>query len=464
MKNMTLGTITAICNGSFYGDPMQKDKTIEGVVIDSRQVREGYLFIAIPGERVDGHDFISEVFDSGAMAVISEKRLDNVNDPYIVVESSTTAMAKLASFYRSQLNIPIVGITGSVGKTSTKEMIASVLKENFQVHKTSGNFNNEIGLPLTIFGIREEHEVAVLEMGISNFGEMTRLSEIASPNIVVITNIGYSHLEFLHDRDGVLKAKSEIFAHMDPDGTVILNGDDDKLRQIKETPSRETVFYGLKEGNAFVSDIENKGMGGMSMTMHLFDETAKIQIPIPGKHNIYNALAAACVGNALGMSMDAIAHGISLVRTLTGRNNILKLQAMTVMDDCYNANPVSMKAAIDVLAYSEGRTIAILGDMAELGDNSMEHHYEIGCYLEESKIDLLLCTGNYALEYVRGMEESLLMDRKENEKKCSHFQTKEHLIRALHSIILPGDCILVKASHSMGFEDIVSFLKAMEIN
>ena len=229
MKNMTLEHIAQACGGTYIGEECDRKKEIQGAVIDSRLVEEGYLFIPIRGARVDGHDFIPAVFEKGALAVLSERRLEHPAGPYILVDSTEEAMKQIAAFYRRSLDIKVVGITGSVGKTSTKEMIASVLSEKYRVLKTEGNLNNEIGLPLTIFKIREEHQVAVLEMGISEFGEMHRLAEMAQPDICVITNIGLCHLENLITRDGILKAKTESFEHLAPDGIAVLNGDDDKL-------------------------------------------------------------------------------------------------------------------------------------------------------------------------------------------------------------------------------------------
>ena len=234
MKNMTLEHIAQACGGTYIGEECDRKKEIQGAVIDSRLVEEGYLFIPIRGARVDGHDFIPAVFEKGALAVLSERRLEHPAGPYILVDSTEEAMKQIAAFYRRSLDIKVVGITGSVGKTSTKEMIASVLSEKYRVLKTEGNLNNEIGLPLTIFKIREEHQVAVLEMGISEFGEMHRLAEMAQPDICVITNIGLCHLENLITRDGILKAKTESFEHLAPDGIAVLNGDDDKLCDKKD--------------------------------------------------------------------------------------------------------------------------------------------------------------------------------------------------------------------------------------
>ena len=249
MKNLTFANIAKACEGRYIGDETLLDTTITGAAIDSRQVKEGYLFIPIKGERVDGHKFIPTVFEQGAAIVLSEHELTDPAGPYVIVESTTDAMKKLAAFYRKSLDIKVVGITGSVGKTSTKEMISSVLEQKYSVHKTAGNFNNEIGLPLTIFGIRENHQVAVLEMGISDFGEMHRLSTMSCPDVMVITNIGYCHLEFLGNRDGVLKAKTECFEHMMPDAVAVLNADDDKLATVQTVNGKPAIYYGKESAS-----------------------------------------------------------------------------------------------------------------------------------------------------------------------------------------------------------------------
>lgn len=241
MKNMTLEHIAAVCGGTYIGNEADKTREIQGAVIDSRLVEKDYLFIPVRGEKVDGHSFIPAVFEKGALAVFSEEKLEDPAGPCILVENTLDAMKKIAADYRRGLDIKVVGITGSVGKTSTKEMIASVLAQKYNVLKTEGNLNNEIGLPLTIFKIREEHQVAVLEMGISEFGEMDRLSTMANPDICVITNIGLCHLENLITRDGILKAKTESFAHLTPDGIAVLNGDDDKLCDKKVVNGKRSM-------------------------------------------------------------------------------------------------------------------------------------------------------------------------------------------------------------------------------
>ena len=461
MKNMTLENIEKACGGRYIGTEAEKKTEVLGVVIDSRQVESGYLFVAIPGEKVDGHKFIPDVFAKGAAAVLSEQQLEDPAGPYILVESTTKALRDLAEYYRKSLDIKVVGITGSVGKTSTKEMIASVLSEKYRVLKTEGNYNNEIGLPLTIFKIRAEHEVAVLEMGISEFGEMHRLATMANPDICVITNIGLCHLENLKTRDGILKAKTESFAHLKKDGIAILNGDDDKLSTIRQVGDQEPVFYGMEEKmeyredakkSVYATGVEHLGLYGMQARIHTPEGERDVRIPIPGEHNVYNALAATAVGLSLGLSLDQISSGILKAKTIGGRTNLLNTGSMTVIDDCYNANPVSMKASIDVLATAEGRKIAVLGDMGELGENEKKLHYEVGEYLAKKEIDVLFCAGELSEEIAKAAQKE--------SKTCEvyYFKTREALLEQLLPFLKKGDTVLVKASHFMEYPKIVKAL------
>lgn len=461
MKNMTLENIEKACGGRYIGTEAEKKTEVLGVVIDSRQVESGYLFVAIPGEKVDGHKFIPDVFAKGAAAVLSEQQLEDPAGPYILVESTTKALRNLAEYYRKSLDIKVVGITGSVGKTSTKEMIASVLSEKYRVLKTEGNYNNEIGLPLTIFKIRAEHEVAVLEMGISEFGEMHRLATMANPDICVITNIGLCHLENLKTRDGILKAKTESFAHLKKDGIAILNGDDDKLSTIRQVGDKEPVFYGMEEKmeyredakkSVYATGVENLGLYGMQARIHTPEGERDVCIPIPGEHNVYNALAATAVGLSLGLSLDQISSGILKAKTIGGRTNLLNTGSMTVIDDCYNANPVSMKASIDVLATAEGRKIAVLGDMGELGENEKKLHYEVGEYLAKKEIDVLFCAGELSEEIAKAAQKE--------SKTCEvyYFKTRDALLEQLLPFLKKGDTVLVKASHFMEYPKIVKAL------
>ena len=331
MKHMSLQEITAACHGQYFGGEAVSHIEVAGVAIDSRKIEKDWLFIPIKGARVDGHSFIPQVMEKGALCTLSEVVLENVSHPYILVDSCEQALKDIAEHYRKALDIKVVGITGSVGKTSTKEMIASVLEQKYHVLKTAGNFNNEIGLPLTIFNIRDEHEIAVLEMGINHFGEMHRLAKMARPDICVITNIGLCHLENLIDRDGILKAKTEMFDFMQPDAKIILNGDDDKLITVTDVKGQTPMFFGLStELDAFADNIHTHSLKGVSCTLHLGDNCIDTMIPIPGNHMVYNALAGALVGRELGLTAEEIKKGIESLTPVSGRNNmILFLSSMT---------------------------------------------------------------------------------------------------------------------------------------
>ena len=365
------------------------------------------------------------------------------------------ALKQAAAFYRQQLDIRVVGITGSVGKTSTKEFIAAVLAEKYKVHKTAGNYNNEVGLPLTIFGIQDDDQIAVLEMGINTFGEMHRLSEVARPDICVMTNIGQCHLENLIDRDGILRAKSEIFDFMNPEGTVIVNGDDDKLATIHDVYGKAPITFGMNKDNAIWADhIENRGLLGSRADIHMGDVLVHANIPLPGEHMIYNAMAAAAVGVQFDMTKEEITAGISHVEAVAGRSHLIEAGDKVVIDDCYNANPVSMKAAIDLLATAPGRKVAILGDMFELGENERAMHREVGQYAAEKGIDLILCVGGLSSEMYEGAAEK--------GGEARHFEIREALEAVLQDLLQPGDTVLVKASHSMAFENIVQNIQENE--
>jgi UDP-N-acetylmuramoyl-tripeptide--D-alanyl-D-alanine ligase len=457
MPNMTLKNIAGACEGTYIGAKELEDKVICGAVIDSRLVEEDYLFIPIKGERVDGHKFIPQVFEKGACCVLSEVELENPAGPYIRVESSEVALKKIAAFYRQSLPIKVVGITGSVGKTSTKEMIASVVSQKYNVHKTAGNFNNEIGLPLTVFGIRAEHEVAILEMGISDFNEMHRLATVANPDICVITNIGLCHLENLGTRDGILQAKTECFEHMKEGGLAILNGDDDKLSTKTKVNGRDTVFYGIGTGNGiYATDVANLGFEGMSAVIHTPQGEFEAYITIPGEHNVYNALAATAVGLELGLTLEEIQKGIAEAKTIAGRTNVIRANGYNVIDDCYNANPVSMEAALDVLSHAKGRTIAVLGDMGELGENKKALHFGVGKCVAEKKIHTLFCAGSLAAEYKAGVEASA--DDVKDICQVFYFENRDDMIESILSYVKEGDNILIKASHFMDFPKVVEAL------
>lgn len=469
--NLNIEQIAKACGGKLVLQGAKADaaRKVSSVVLDSRLVAEDSVFVATVGERVDGHRFIPDVFAKGACLVICEKTPTQVEaehgvsgdawGSYIVVENSFQALKDIAEFYRSTLSIPIVGITGSVGKTSTKEFISTVLSEKYNVLKTEGNFNNEVGVPLTLLRIREEHEAAVVEMGISDFGEMHRLSKMVRPNVCVITNIGQCHLENLGTRDGILKAKSEIFDFMQKDGVICLNGDDDKLSTVLEVQGKNPHFFGLGENpkeEVYASHIVNKRLWGSEATLHMKDEEVlSIHVPLPGRHMVSNAAAAACVGRVLGLNKEQIVQGIGKVSTISGRNNLLRLSHYTLIDDCYNANPVSMKAAIDLLQMADTEKTAILGDMFELGENSDSLHAGVGSYAAEAGIERIFCVG----ENARHMYEAAVAKAGEGQS-VTYFATRQELEEQLRDnleqMIPYGNTILLKASHGMHFEELLA--------
>ena len=465
MRNMTIQAVADAVEGKLENTG-KSDLTKEAtsVVIDSRLIEEGGIFVATRGERVDGHSFIDNVFDEGALAVICEKMPSKPKGPCIVVEDSFIAIKKLAAYYRNQLSVKIVGIVGSVGKTSTKEIVASVLSAHYEVLRTEGNFNNEVGVPLTIFKIRDAHEVAVVEMGISDFGEMDRLGAIVRPDIVLFTNIGPCHLEFLHDLDGVLAAKSEIISHMPPEGVLVLNGQDEKLTTIDEAKAggRRIIRYGKesKRDDVYASSIENLGLEGSKFTANFPDGSHyEMTVPLPGYHMVDNAIAAAAVGFLMGENLEEIRRGMSGVEQLTGRGHIIHNEKYVIVDDCYNANPRSMCAAIDTLGYALGRKVAILGDMFELGEESDKLHGDVGDYAAGAGVDSLIFVGSSAkFMYERA--------RVHEQVEIRYYPNRELLLAAISDetkqILRPGDTILVKASHGMGFSEVVDFLNRTE--
>ena len=445
MKPITLHEVASACGGTLHGDP---DITITSIVTDSRKATEGSLFAAIKGERVDGHRFIPMTVEQGAVCALCEDA-PAIDIPYIQVASTPVALKGIAEYYRSLFSIPFIGITGSVGKTSTKELIASVLSQKYNVHKTAGNFNNELGVPLTLFGLAEYHEAAVIEMGISGFTEMTRLSKMVRPDISVITNIGFCHLENLGDRDGVLKAKTEMFTYLRDDGRIILCHDDDKLAMVTDYKGIKPIFYGTDPADEYYADgIEELLLDGVRCTLHHGDSVIEVTIPAMGRHNVLNALCAMAVGKELGLSDEQIKRGIESFKNVGSRNNIIHTRGMTIIDDCYNANPTSTKAGLNTLSNFTGRTVAILGDMKELGTDELALHKEVGAYAKEKGIDLLIAVGELSKATAEGFG-----------KGAVHFDTVDGCIEKVKGLLKEGDAVLIKASHSMHFEKITESLK-----
>lgn len=458
MKNLTLLHLAEACGGIYHGDETCQNKCVTAITTDSRKITEGCLFVAIPGASFDGHDFIGQAMEKGALAVVSEKDLGDVDFPYIQVEKSLDAVRDFGEYYLKQLQIPVVGIAGSVGKTSTKEMIYAVLSKKYNTLKTEGNYNNELGVPLTIFRLREE-ELAILEMGIDDFGQMHNMSKIARPNTCVMTNIGYCHLENLIDRDGILRAKSEIFDYMQPDGQIVVNGDDDKLITLEEVKGIRPIRFGLSDRNdVWADEIITHGLKGITCRIHTEKGSFEATIPASGQHMVYNALAGCAVGLIYGLSLEEICEGIASYETVNGRFNIIETETCTVVDDCYNANPVSMKASLQALQAAEGRKVAVLGDMGELGADEKELHAGVGTYAAGLDLQLICCVGP--------LMESLAFAVKEANPSMEihHFAEKADLISKLPELLKKDDTVLIKASHFMEFNELVKVITDMKLN
>ncbi len=442
MRHLTPAVLRDVTGGEAKGELPSEE--ITDITTDSRAVMPGGLFAAIPGSKVDGHDYIPMAAEKGASCALCQ-RFAEADIPQIMVDDTQTALRRIAAFYRCQFDIPFVGVTGSVGKTTAKEMIASVLSRRFNTLRTEENFNNELGVPLTLFRLREEHEAAVVEMGISGFGEMTRLAEMVHPDIAVFTLIGDAHLEFLGDRPGVLRAKGEIVSGMRQDGVVIANGDDELLRAYDF--GRRTVLFGVSEGcDVRAEDIENDGISGMKCVVAAGERRIPLRIPAYGQHMVYAALMGAAVGLELGLTDEEIAMGVASYETVGSRGRVIEAGGVTVVDDCYNANPTSTAAALESLAALPGRHVAILGDMLELGERGAALHEEIGRAAAARGVVVLAC-GPLSKHIAAGAGEG-----------ARWFTDADELISALPEAILPGDAVLVKASHAMGFDRVVEAL------
>ena len=433
---ITLKQAAAWCGGRVL--PEYEDVRFSGARADSRQLVPGQLFVALQGAR-DGHDFIPCAMERGAAAALGERQLPGV--PMIVAEDSLAALGKIARGWRETLSTKVVGVTGSVGKTTTKEMIAAVLETGFVTGKTQKNFNNNIGLPMTVLDLGPATEAAVIEMGMNHFGEISYLTQIARPQLAVITNIGTMHIENLGSREGICRAKLEILEGMPADGAVILNGDEPLLRRAKT--GRPTVFFGfgpdcdLRAVELAQDEAETRfvaeGLG----------ERFALRLPVEGRHNVYNALAAAAVGLTLGLTPAQIARGLRDFRNTGERQNIYEKNGCTVISDCYNAGPESMAAALSILERRPGRRIAVLGDMLELGEHGPAAHERVGRLAAESA-ELVWTYGPLSALTAAAAGE-----------KGRHFDTHAALIEALRAELRPGDVLLFKGSHGMHMEKVL---------
>lgn len=451
MQTMTIDDILKATGGKFLSGAA--DKEIKDITTDSRKAAEGVLFIPLIGEKFDGHEFIKAAFDLGAAAVLTEKETELfIGKTIIRVDDTLKALGDIARYYKINHNVPTVAVTGSVGKTTTKDMLASVLARKYNTLKTQKNFNNEIGLPWTIFGLEKEHEAAVLEMGMNHFGEIEYLASIGRPDVAVITNIGQSHIENLGSREGIFKAKMEITKLFTKDNTLIVNGDDDFLSNTKGMDEYKVVYYGITnpENDVYAKDIENNGLEGIRFTAVADGREYNIEVNIPGEHNVYNALAAICVGREFDVPMDKIIEGIRSFKLTEMRLAVEKYEGITIINDCYNASPDSIRAALKVLSTAESeRKIAILGDVLEMGDFAQQAHYELGRAVVESGADMLITAGENMKHLAQGAKDSGM-------ENVVTFDKTLEVCNFVKEEIKSGDAVLIKASHGMHFEEVYS--------
>lgn len=417
------------------------------VCTDTRKIEQGCLFIAIKGENFDGHEFAAKAIELGAQAVICEKDCGlGVNQ--IVVESTRQALLDLAGYYRSLFNIPVIGITGSVGKTTTKEMVHSVMSVKYNTLKNEGNLNNEIGVPLTLFRLDESHEAAVIEMGMSGFEEIARMTAAVRPDVAIISNIGVSHIEKLGSREGILKAKLEILQGMENGAPVILNGDDDMLSTVS-LADHPITRYGIENKDfAFVAENINVGETQLAFDAVCSDGKIGVELPFPGKHNVYNALAATAAGSFFGISAQDALEALKKYVPAGMRQKIVKKCGITFIEDCYNASPDSQAAALAVLGgMNAKRKIAVIGDMLELGSYSAQAHALVGEKAVENKIDVLFTYGERSVETAKAAQGGVNL--------VKSFSDKQQLSAELISMLEQGDAILFKASRGMKLEDVI---------
>lgn len=443
-------TLNEIANA--LGASVQSDKTINRISLDSRNIDENTLFFAIKGERFDAHDFAKQVAENGAAALVCHKKVD-VSCPVIYVDDTKNALLKLSSYYRSKFkDLILIGLTGSVGKTTTKEMTACVMEQKYKTLKTEGNFNNEIGMPKTLFRIEKDTECAVIEMGMSEFGEISALSNAALPNCAIISNIGVSHIENLGSRDGIFKAKLEMLEGLKKGSPLVLNGDDDKLSTVKNSDFK-VLFFGINNPKCDVRavDIKEEELH-TGFTVLCKECTQKITLPTVGIHNVYNALAAITVGLCFGVTLEQAANGLKDYVPSGMRQRIKKVGNITFIEDCYNASPDSQKAALNSLCtVANGRKIAVVGDMLELGSYSETAHRLVGEYAAEKKIDFL---------YTFGENSKYTADsaRLGGLKNVFEFTDKIALADALIQELKDGDTVIFKASRGMKLEEVFNII------
>ena len=447
---MTPCTAREIC--AAVGGTLLQDSgaPVTGVTTDSRAVQPGQLFIPLVGERFDGHAYISKALEGGAAGCLTAAAPETLlpGKLYIQVADTRLALKALASWYRDKFDLPVVQVTGSAGKTTTKEMIASVLSQRYNTLRTEGNFNNDIGAPLTLLRLMPEHQAAVIETGMNHFGEIRYLGEMVRPDIAVITNVGDAHIENLgNTRQGILRAKCEIFENPTPKGVAVLHGDDELLNTV--TLPRTILRCGVGDGcGVRVTDIDDRGLEGVACTVTIKGEHYRLTTSAPGRYMIYPMAMAAAIGRRLGLTREEIAAGVAAYTTVGSRMHLIRLPGeRLVIDDCYNANPQSMAEGLRMLAASPAQhRVAVLGDMGELGQLTAQAHRDMGAL-----------TRRLGLTAVAVGEKMHALT--ETDPQAQWFATVEEAMPAIRQLFTPGTAVLVKASHAMHFESIVKELE-----
>ena len=454
MLKATLETIAKIVGGNLVTTSM-KDVIVEGVSTDTRDIKLHNLFIPLVGAKYDGHTFTFDAIKKGAIATLWDK---NHPTPYldagiIVVDDTLKAYQKLANSYLKATKSKVIGITGSNGKTGTKDILASILEENFRVHKTAKNLNNEIGVPKTIMEMNLDDEAIVLEMGMERFGEISVLTNIANPDIAVITNIGDSHLLELGTKENIARAKFEILEGLKPDGIFIFNNDDDILREvIRECSiSQRVIKIGTREDSDVIIRPIRSDESGSSFSIGEY----AYSIPFIGKHQIYNVSVAITIAGLLGMDYASIVKGLSKVKLTGMRMELMHLPSFDVLNDCYKSNPQSLMSCIETVYTMKGykNKILILSDMLELGENEEKLHFNVGEKIDRDRIDYVICVGDLAKEIYNGA------NRNFNVKNLFYFETKGEVIEKVREIISEDTLIMVKGSRGMKLEEIIEKLK-----
>ena len=439
------------------------DAEVSKIRLDSRQVEPGDLFVPIIGEKVDGHKFIPQVIQAGAAAVLTSEHTEaeetEGNAAWIRVSDTKNALQDIGRYLRARLSLPLVGVTGSVGKTTTREMIAAALSAKYRVYKTPGNSNSQVGVPITISEISEKDQVGVIELGMSEPGELTIIAKIAKIDLAVITNIGITHIEQLGSRENIYREKMTIQDGLKDDGVLILNGDDDMLCSTRGKDGVNTIYYGTGANCDFRAEKINLNDGPARFTAVHGDERQEVVLGVMGHHNVMNALAAMAVCDQCGMTMKEAAEGLRTFTGFKGRQQIHAGEKLTILDDSYNASPASMKASLDVFKTLKPgcRHIAVLADMKELGEKYQEYHYEVGRYAAGSGLDMVVTLGEACGKLAEGV-------RAESGIPVAEFLEKEVMIEYLDSVVCDGDCLLFKGSNSMGLSQVVEHFVGRQVS